>query len=170
MKFYNGKRGLAIAYAGLFSFFLFFSLPIGGVFLTLNDGETFTKLNQIISNKPSEISGAAGQFQLVFYFIIFMVLLTGFMYLLTAKSRELAFRFFSITFGIYTVAAFGFKVMITSAMTISIEKLAEGQLKAEAPTVVKSFVNNFLLFGMAGAILSTIALLLGLLGRGNKES
>lgn len=92
------------------------------------------------------------------------------MYLLTAKSRELAFRFFSITFGIYTVAAFGFKVIITSAMTISIEKLAEGQLKAEAPTVVKSFVNNFLLFGMAGAILSTIALLLGLLGRGNKES
>ncbi|MEN9736083.1 MAG: hypothetical protein RL129_793 [Actinomycetota bacterium] len=71
-----------------------------------------------------------------------MCLLTGFMYALTAKSRELAFRFFSITF----------------------------PLKVAAPAVAKSFENNFLLFGLAGAILSTLALLIGLLGKGQKES
>lgn len=170
MKFYNGKRGLAITYAGFFSFFLFFSLPIGGVFYTLNDGDTFQKLNQIISNKPDEISNAASQFRLVFYFIVFMCLLTAFMFVLTAKSQELAFRFFSITFGIYTIAAFGFKVILTSALTAEVNKLSESPLKAEGPKVIKAFVNNFLIFGITGAALSTIALLIGLLGRGSKES
>ena len=92
------------------------------------------------------------------------------MFVLTAKSQELAFRFFSITFGIYTIAAFGFKVILTSALTAEVNKLSESPLKAEGPKVIKAFVNNFLIFGITGAALSTIALLIGLLGRGSKES
>ena len=92
------------------------------------------------------------------------------MFTLVAKSRESAFRFFSIVFGIYTIAAFGYKVIISSAMTVAISKLADGPLKDEAPAIAKSFANNFLLFGIAGAVLSTLALIFGLLGKTQKES
>jgi flagellar biosynthesis protein FlhB len=171
LKFFQDKKGLATTYAGFFWFFLFFSVPIGGIYYTLSDGDTFPKLSQIVSKKAiTDIDAAANQFTIAFFFILFMCLLTGFMYALTAKSRELAFRFFSITFGVYTVIAFGYKVIITSAMNAAIANLEDGPLKVAAPAVAKSFENNFLLFGLAGAILSTLALLIGLLGKGQKES
>lgn len=92
------------------------------------------------------------------------------MFTLVAKSREYAFRFFTIAFGLYTIAAFGYKVIISSAMTVAIDKLSDGPLKDNGPAVAKSFANNFLIFGLAGAVLSTLALLIGLLGKGQKES
>jgi hypothetical protein len=170
LKFFAGKRGLAITYASFFAFFLFFSIPIGGIFYTLNDGDTFTKLTQIMGSSPAEINHAAGQFRLAFYFIIFMAALTGFMYLLTAKSRALAFRFFTIIFGSYTIVAFGYKVIVSSALTTAINKLEDGPLKDGAPAVAKSFTDNFLILGIAGAALSVISLIIGLLGKDIKES
>jgi hypothetical protein len=170
LKFFNGKKGLAVTYGTFFAFFLFFSIPIGGIFYTLNDGDTFTKLTQIMGSAPTEINHAAGQFRMAFYFIIFMALLTGFMYLLTAKSRAFAFRFFTIIFGTYTIIAFGYKVIVGAALNTAIAKLDAGALKEGAPAIAKSFTNNFLILGVAGAALSMIALVIGLLGKEERES
>jgi hypothetical protein len=170
LKFFSGKRGLAIAYASFFAFFLFFSIPIGGVFLTLRSGDTFSKLGEIMSNKPTDVSHAAGQFRIAFLFILFMILLTGFMYILVAKSRDLAFRFFTIIFGSYTIIALGYKVIVSAALTTAISKLDSGPLKTEAPNIAKVFINNFVYFGIVGALLSVISLIIGLTGKTEKES
>ena len=170
MRFYSGKRGLAVAYASFFSFFLFFSIPIGGVYFTIRNGNTFAKLGEIISNKPAEVSHAAGQFKLAFLFVLLMVILTGLMYLLTAKSREMAFRFLTIIFGSYTIIALGYKVIVSAAMTTAISKLDPGPLKEQAPAVAKAFTNNFVIFGVAGALLSLASLIIGLTGKSKKES
>jgi hypothetical protein len=169
LKFFSGKRGLAISYASLFAFFLFFSIPIGSVYLTLKNAEIFSKLNQIISNKPANTANASGQFSIAFLFIFLMVVLTGFMYLLTAKSREFAFRFFTIIFGCYTIVAFGYKVIVTAALTNAVSKLDSGILKDQAPAVVKTFTSNFIIFGVIGALLSILSLIVGLIGRSAKE-
>jgi len=170
LKFFTDKRGLAITYAIFSAFFLFFSIPIGAVFLTFRNGETFSKLNEIIGNQPANLNHAETQFRLAFYFVILMVVLTGFMYLLTAKSRSSAFRFLTIIFGSYTIISFGYKVIVGTALTTAISKLESGPLKVSAPAIAKSFTNNFLVFGLTGALLSILSLLLGLLGNERREA
>ena len=170
MKLFTNKRGLAITYGAFFCFFGFFSIPVGGVFLTIGNKENFAKLGQIVSNKPNtNIDGAIGQFRLFFTFILLMILLTGFMYMLTAKSKELAFRFFAISFGTYTVVAFGYKVIITAAMDAAIKKITDSDLMTLAPAIAKNFESKFVLFGVIGAGLSLFFLLAGLLTKTNKE-
>ena len=170
MKLFTDKRGLAITYAIFSAFFLFFSIPIGAIYLTFRNGETFSKLNQIVGNKPAEITHAQTQFRLAFYFIILMVFLTGLMYLLTAKSRSSAFRFLTIIFGSYTIISLGYKVIVGTALTTAISKLESGTLKESAPAIAKSFTNNFLVFGLTGALLSVVTLLLGLFGNERREA
>ena len=170
LKLFTNKRGLAITYGAFFCFFGFFSIPIGGVFLTIGNKDNFAKLGQIVSNKPiNNLDGAIGQFRLFFTFILLMILLTGFMYMLTAKSKELAFRFFAIAFGTYTVVAFGYKVIITAAMAAAIKKITDPNLMSAAPAIVKNFEGKFVLFGVIGAGLSLFFLLAGLLTKSNKE-
>ena len=152
MKLFTNKRGLAITYGAFFCFFGFFSIPIGGVFLTIGNKDNFAKLGQIVSNKPiNNLDGAIGQFRLFFTFILLMILLTGFMYMLTAKSKELAFRFFAIAFGTYTVVAFGYKVIITAAMAAAIKKITDPNLMSAAPAIVKNFEGKFVLFEIGRA-------------------
>ena len=91
------------------------------------------------------------------------------MFLLTAKSREIAFRFLSISFGIYTVAALGFKVILAAALTSEASKISNEAFKADAPVAIKAFVNNYLIFGIIGAVLSSVALIIGLIPGRKKE-
>lgn len=171
MKFYANKKGLAITYAAFFCFFGVFSIPVGGVFLIINDKNTFAKLSEIVSNKPlTNIEGAISQFRIAFFFIILMCLLTGFMYSLTAKSRELTFRFFSVALGIYTFVALGYKVIISAALKSTISKISDPVLKAQAPMIAKTFENKFVIFGITGVVLSLLFLLIGLLGKRSKEN
>ena len=170
MKLFTDKRGLAITYAIFSSFFLFFSIPIGAVYLTFRNSDTFSKLNQIVGNRPADINHAQTQFKLAFYFIILMVVLTVFMYLLTAKSQSIAFRFLTIIFGSYTIISLGYKVIVGTALTSAISKLESGPIKDSAPAVAKAFTNNFIVFGLIGALLSVLTLILGLLGNEKRES
>ena len=141
------------------------------MFLTIGDKNTFAKLSEIVSNKPlTNIEGAISQFRIAFFFILFMCLLTGLMYALTAKSRELTFRFFSIVLGIYTFVALGYKVIITAALNSAITKISDSTLKTEAPAIAKAFENKFVLFGVSGVVLSLLFLIIGLRGGRTKES
>ena len=92
------------------------------------------------------------------------------MYALTAKSRELTFRFFSIVLGIYTFVALGYKVIITAALNSAITKISDSTLKAEAPAIAKAFENKFVLFGVSGVVLSLLFLIIGLRGGRTTES
>ena len=63
----------------------------------------------------------------------------------------------------------GFKVILAAALTSEASKISNEALKADAPVAIKAFVNNYLIFGIIGAVLSSVAFIIGLIPGRKKE-